>query len=205
MLATPASTAAAPRVRSQACWNPAVPPPPAAGAAEGRPVDPLCAPGVVDDPLCAPGVVDDPLCAPGVVDDPLCAPAVVVSELCGVLLFAEAPLLWPEATGGPGDGDPPGEGVEAEQADTAAEMSIAKVAQPMMASIALSLTRATAGRTFMEPPHASQQVAALFSGYSTRNRYRRGARVTTGRWPKAGPRKPAATRVKPIDGGHTMK
>ena len=175
MLATPASTAAAPRVRSQACWNPAVPPPPAAGGEEGRPVAPV-------------GVPD-----------------AVVGELGGLLPLAsgEALPVSLEAIGGPGDGD--AEVVEDEQAETAAEMSIAMVAQPMMVSIALSLTRATVGRTLMEPPHASQQVAALFSGYSTRNRHRRGARVTTGRWPKAGPRKPAATRVKPIDGGHTMK
>jgi hypothetical protein len=169
------------------CWNPAVPPPPAAGGEEGRPVAGVAG----DDAGELGGVVSG--------DD--------AGELGG-LLPPESGEALPEcleATGGPGDGDPPGEGVEAEQADTTAEMSIATVAQPMMASIALSLTRATAGRTFMEPPHASQQVAALFSGYSTRNRHRRAARVTTGRWPKAGPRKPAATRVKPIDGGHTMK
>ncbi len=169
------------------CWNPAVPPPPAAGGEEGRPVAPVGVPDAVVGEL---GVSGD--------DD---------GEL-GELLPLESGEALPlslEATGGPGDGDPPGEGVEAEQADTAAEKSIAMVAQPMMASIALSLTRATAGRTFMEPPHASRQVAALFSGHSTRNRHRKGARVTTGRWPKAGPRKPAATRVKPMDGGHTMK
>jgi hypothetical protein len=188
MLAIPASTAAAPRVRSQACWNPAVAPPPAAGGEEGRPVDPL---GVVADVVGVSGVVA----------------GVVAGEVAGVLVLVSVgglPVSL-EATGGPGDGDPPGEGVEAEQADTAAEMSIATVAQPMMASIALSLTRATAGRTFMEPPDASRQVAALFSGHSTRNRHRKGAHVTTGRWPKADPRKPAATKVKPIDGGHTMK
>jgi hypothetical protein len=171
-------------VRSQACWNPAVPPPPAAGGEEGRPVDPL-----------------------GVVADGVGVSGVVAGVVAGVVPLAsgEALPVSLEATGGPGDGDPPGEGVEDEQAETAAEMSIAMVAQPMMVSIALSLTRATAGRTFMEPPHASRQVAALFSGYGTRNRHRKGARATTGRWPKAGPRKPAATRVKPIDGGHTMK
>jgi hypothetical protein len=185
MLATPASTAAPPSVSSRVCWNPAVPPPPAAGGDEGRPVDPL---GVSD--VGELGVSGD--------DD---------GELGGLLPLesGEALPLSLEATGGPGDGDPPGEGVEAEQADTAAETSIATVAQPMMVSIALSLTRATAGRTFMEPPHASRQVAALFSGHSTRSRHRKGARATTGRWPKAGPRKPAATRVKPMDGGHTMK
>jgi len=172
------------------CWNPAVPPPPAAGGEEGRPVAGVSGDDAGED-------AGELACVSG--DD--------AGELGGLLLFefGEALPECPEATGGPGDGDPPGEGVEAEQADTATEMSIAKVAQPMMASIALSLTRATAGRTFMEPPHASRQVADQFSGYSTRNRHRKGARVTTGRWPKAGPRKPAATRVKPMDGGHTMK
>ena len=167
-----------------------MPPPPAAGGEEGRPV-------AGDDAGVSGDDAGELACVSG--DD--------AGELGGLLPFesGEGLPVCLEATGGPGDGDPPGEGVEAEQADTAAEMSIATVAQPMMASIALSLTRATAGRTFMEPPHASRQVEALFSGYSTRNRHRKGARVTTGRWPKAGPRKPAATRVKPMDGGHTMK
>jgi hypothetical protein len=158
MLATPASTAAAPRVSSMVCWNSAVPPPPAAGGEEGRPVA-----GVAGDDA-----------GDGRWRARLCLRR-RAGELGGLLPFESGEALpeWLEATGGPGDGDPPGEGVEAEQADTAAEMSIATVAQPMMASIALSLTRATAGRTFMEPPHASQQVAALFSGYSTRNRHRR--------------------------------
>src|SRR6266516_2999405 len=174
MLATPASTAAAPRVSSMACWNPAVPPPPAAGGEEGRPVDPLGVSVVVGGVLGVSGVD--------------------VGEPAGVLPLAsgEALPVSLEAIGGPGDGD--AEVVEDEQAETAAEMSIAMVAQPMMVNIALSLTRATAGRTLMEPPHASQQVAAPFPGPSTGNRHRRGARVTTGRWPKAGPRKPAATR-----------
>ena len=166
------------------CWNPAVPPPPAAGGEEGRPVDQGVVAGVV-----VAGVVS----------------GVVSGELGGVLLLVSGGVLLVsvEAMGGPGDGV--AELVEDEQAETAAEMSIAMVAQPMMVSIALSLTRATAGRTLMAPPHASRQVAALFSGHSTRNRHRKGARATTGRWPKAGPRKPAATRVKPMDGGHTMK
>jgi hypothetical protein len=185
MLATPASTAAAPRVRSQACWNPAVPPPPAAGGEEGRPVAPVGVPDAVVGEL---GVSGD--------DD---------GELGGLLPLAsgEALPVSLEAIGGPGDGD--AEVVEDEQAETAAEMSIAMVAQPMMVSIALSLTRATVGRTLMEPPHASQQVAAPFPVPSTGNRLRKGARLTTGRWPKADPRKPAATKVMPMDGGHTMK
>lgn len=167
------------------CWNPAVPPPPAAGGEEGRPVDPVG------------GVVGE-LGVSGVDDGGLGGVLLVSGEASG-----EALLVSLEAMGGPGDGV--AELVEDEQAETAAEMIIAMVAQPMMVSIALSLTRATAGRNFMAPPHASRQVAALFSGHSTRNRHRKGARVTTGRWPKAGPRKPAATRVKPMDGGHTMK
>ena len=97
------------------CWNPAVPPPPAAGGEEGRPVA-----GVSGDDA------GELACVSG--DD--------AGELGGLLPFESGEALpeWLEATGGPGDGDPPGEGVEAEQADTAAEMSIATVAQPMMAS-----------------------------------------------------------------------
>lgn len=126
-----------------------MPPPPAAGGEEGRPV-------AGDDAGVSGDDAGELACVSG--DD--------AGELGGLLPFepGEGLPVCLEATGGPGDGDPPGEGVEAEQADTAAEMSIAMVAQPMMASIALSLTRAMVGRTFMEPPHASRQVEALFSG-----------------------------------------
>lgn len=157
-----------------------MPPPPAAGGEEGRPVDPL---GVVA------GVVS------GVVA------GVVSGVVTGVVPLAsgEALPVSLEATGGPGDGDPPGEGVEDEQAETAAEMSIAMVAQPMMVSIALSLTRATAGRTFMEPPHASRQVAALFSGLRDQEPAPEGSArddrpLAEGRSPKTGGHKGEAHR-----------
>jgi hypothetical protein len=186
MLATPASTAAPPRVRSRGCWNPAVPPPPAAGGEEGRPVDPVA---VVAGEVGVSGLVAGEVGVSGL-------------DAGGLFSCGDALPVWLEATGGPGDGD--AEVVEDEQADTAAQTSIAMMAQPMMVSIALSLTRARAGRTLMEPPHTSTQVAERFSGPSTGNRYRKEGRVTTGRWPKAGPRILAAAKVMPMDGGHTM-
>ncbi|HKA94937.1 MAG TPA: hypothetical protein VKD66_01620 [Streptosporangiaceae bacterium] len=162
-----------------------MPPPPAAGGEEGRPVAWVGVPvGVVDA-----GDVS----------------GVVAGEVAGVLVLAPSePLPAPsDVAGDCDDGD--GVVVEGEHAETAAKTSTVIVAQPMMVSVALRLTRATASRTFMRPPHASRQVAALFSGPGTRNRRRKGARMTTGRWPKAGPRKPAATMMMPMDGGHTMK
>jgi len=130
---------------------------------------------------------------------------VVAGVVAGVVPLApsEAPpgllVVAPDC----GDGD--GEVVADEHAETAAKTSTVIVAQPTMVSIALRLARAKASRTFMQPPHASRQVAALFSGPGTGNRRRQGARMTTGRWPKAGPPKPAATMMMPMDGGHTMK
>jgi len=166
------------------CWNPAVPPPPAAGGEEGRPV------ACVGVPV---GVVDA-----GDVS------GVVAGVVAGVVLSSAGALPVPFVVAGDCDaGD--GEVVAGEHAETAATTSTVIAAQPMMASIAPRLVRATLSRTFMQPPDASRQVTVLFSGPGTRNRRRNGARMTTGRWPKAGSPKPAATMMMPMDGGHTMK
>jgi hypothetical protein len=91
--------------------------------------------------------------------------------------------------------DGPAEGVDPEQAETAAEASIPMVPQPMMVSIALSPAPATVMRTFMEPPHVSRQVAAPFPSQHQKPAPE-GTRVATGRWPEAGP---------PKAGGHKGK
>jgi hypothetical protein len=129
---------------------------------------------------------------------------VVAGVVAGVVLSsAWAPFVPFVVAGDCDDGD--GEVVAGEHAETAAKTSTVIAAQPMMVSIAPRLARASASRTFMQPPHASRQVTALFSGPGTGNRHRNGARMTTGRWPKAGSPKPAATLMMPMDGGHTMK
>jgi hypothetical protein len=58
--------------------------------------------------------------------------------------------------------DDPAEVVDPEQAETAAEMSMVMVPQPMTVNIALSPVRVMVVRTFMESPHPSRQVAAPF-------------------------------------------
>jgi hypothetical protein len=60
-----------------------------------------------------------------------------------------------------GEGDP-AEGVDPVQAESAAETRMVMAPQPMMVKIALSPVPAMVVRTFMEPPHASRQVAAPF-------------------------------------------
>jgi hypothetical protein len=170
------------------CWNPAVPPPPAAGGEEGRPVAWV---GVVA------GVVSGVVA--GVVS------GVVAGVVAGVVLFAPSEALPGVVVVAPVCGDGDGEVVPGEHAETAAKTSTVIVAQPTMVSIALRLARAAASRTFMPPPHASRQVAELFSGPGTGKQRRKGARMPTGRWPKADPAKPAATMMMPMDGGHTMK
>jgi hypothetical protein len=47
-------------------------------------------------------------------------------------------------------------GVDPEQAEIAAEASMAMAPQPMTLNIALSLVPAMIVRSFMEPPHAPQ-------------------------------------------------
>ncbi len=73
--------------------------------------------------------------------------------------------------------DDPAEGVDPEQAESAAEASMVMLPQPMTVNIALSPVPAMVVRTFMEPPHASRQVAALFPGPKHQNRHRKGKRV----------------------------
>jgi hypothetical protein len=108
MLPAPARTASTPRQKSKTSWNPAVPPPPVAGAAAGTGL----ADGLGDGLALALGVV---ALALGVV-----VPAVVLAEAVGVA-----------------EGVPPGDKVGAEeggpppvQAETDRETNIAKMTQP---------------------------------------------------------------------------
>ena|SRR5215469_11541586 len=155
MLPAPASTAVPPTAKSKVCWSPDVPPPPVAGAAVGA--------VFVVGAACA-GL----------------AGGLVVSEPFGLAEPAAAPLGDSDGVGealspGENDGDPAEGGVDPpEQAETAAEATMVMVPQPMTVSIALSPVPATVMRTFMEPPHASRQVAVPFPGPSAINRHRQG-------------------------------
>ena len=75
--------------------------------------------------------------------------------------------------------DEAAEGVPAEQAETATEVSMVMVLQPMTANLALRLDAAPVVRTFMKPPRTSPQVAAT-SGPGATNRPREGQRAPAG-------------------------
>jgi hypothetical protein len=139
-----------PMTRSEACWNPAVPPPPVAGAAVGAGL--AVGLGVTEgDGL---GVADG--------DGEGEGDGLVVVLGLGLALSLGEPLGEPDAVAdppaedegevvgsAPDDGDP-------EHADTVAEASTVKMPQlTAAASLALNLAPPTVLRTFMEPPHAS--------------------------------------------------
>ena len=147
MLPAPPSTAAPPRARSRPSWNPAEPPPPVAGAAVGN--------GLADGLGVTVGVgvgvgVADPL------GDGL---GLALAEWLSVPL-GEADAVGVGVLAGENE-DEAAEGVPAEQAETATEVSMVKVLQPMTANLALCLVAAPVVRTFMKPPRTSPQVAAI--------------------------------------------
>jgi hypothetical protein len=161
-LPTPTSTAAPPIRNRGASWNPAVPPPPVAGAAAGNGLGEGLGEGL--------GVTDG---AAGVLAEGL---ALSLAEGLAVPL-------------GVGERVPPGEnevspaeggGVDPEeQAETAAEASMAMVPRRMMVNLARCPAPAMVVRPFMEPPHAPRQAAAAFPGRGARNRHRNGIRAAT--------------------------
>jgi hypothetical protein len=154
MLPAPATIASTPRQSSRTSWNPAVPPPPVPGAALGKLADGLgdgdglglgvaalgaATPGTVAPGVAVLGVVALGVAVPGVVALDVAAPAVAVLAVAvlGVLaevLAPDAPLAETVGLAGP---VPPGEneggvvdGEPAPHADTDAEASMAKAAQP---------------------------------------------------------------------------
>ena len=109
MLPAPARTASTPRQKSRTSWNPAVPPPPVAGAAAGKGL----ADGLGDGDGLALGVL---ALAVGVV-----VPAVLLSEAVGV---AGGVPPGENAVGADEGGPPP------VQAETDTQTNIAKMTQP---------------------------------------------------------------------------
>ena len=153
MRPAPTRIAAAPRPRSEASWNPAVPPPPVAGAAVTTGLDDW--PGVAD--ATAEGL---PL-ALGVVL------AVVLGRSAGVVEAA------PEGDNevGVADGKDCG-GKDPEQAETDKDASMAKVAQPAP-SLARGLVPVLVMRIFsglLVPPEDGPEVADRHKGKAHRRR-----------------------------------
>jgi hypothetical protein len=134
--------------------NPAVPPPPVAGAAVGSGL----ADGLGAADCSADGDSDG--------DSDGLAEGLVLSEALAVPLgkMVEVGEVVPAGE----NEDDPAEGVDdPEQAETAAEASMVMVPQPMTVSIALSPVPATVVRTFMEPPARSgrRQVPESADGH----------------------------------------
>jgi hypothetical protein len=155
-----------------------VPPPPVAGAAVGMGL------GVADGLGVGARLAEGLALALGVV-----TLAVRPGEIVGV---AE-PLTAGENGVGSGDGEDP------EQAETDAEASMAKVAQPTAVNLVLSPVPTMVVRIFMGPPHASGRWRTRFPAPASEEKSRVGpvaARAAEGRSPEA----PTAIKVKPVDG-----
>jgi hypothetical protein len=188
MLPAPARIAAAPSPSSRTCWNPAVPPPPVGGAPVGIGV--LCVgvgAGLLGE-LLADGLLEglgDGLAeglADGLDEGELGGPVPVSGDgLPSAGVGVAEGLPEDDDVGG---SDAEGEGVV--QAETAAEMSRAAMAQPAAVNHARSPVRALRVCPFMQPPRGSRPVA--FPS-------RRGAPVTDvgreGAWPTRSLRAPA--------------
>jgi hypothetical protein len=134
-----------PITSSEACWNPAVPPPPVAGAAVGAGL--AVGLGLTEgDGL---GVVE----GEGLVDG--LGLELGLGLLLGELLGELDPLAdEPVEDDDEGVGSAPEEGVP-EHAAMAREASRVTMPQPTAASLVLDRVPVTVLRTFMEPPHAS--------------------------------------------------
>lgn len=132
-----------PMTRSDACWNPAVPPPPVAGAALGAGL--AVGLGLADgDGL---GVVE----GEGLVVGLGLELGLGLGELLGELdPVADEPVEDDDE----GVGSAPEDGFP-EHAAMAKEASRVTMPQPTAASLVLGLVPVTVLRTFMEPPHAS--------------------------------------------------
>jgi len=132
-----------PMTRSEACWNPAVPPPPVAGAAVGAGLAVGLGETVGDGLGDAVGEGDGLVVGLGL------ELGLVLGEPDPV---ADAPAedeAGAEVVGSaPDEGDP-------EHAERVMEASTVTMAQQTPASLRLDLLPATVLRTFMEPPHAS--------------------------------------------------
>ena len=173
MLPAPASIAAAPRPKSRASWNPAVPPPPVAVAAVGN--------GLADRL----GDADRPGDAEGRGEADRLGEAAGREDVEGLVLgFGVVALAVPlaEAVGVADalvegeDGGSAAEDGDVVQAETAAEASMAAMPQPTAVNLALRPVPAMAVRTFMKPPHASGRRRPRFP-VPVRKRHRKGKRV----------------------------
>jgi hypothetical protein len=140
-----------PMTRSEACWNPAVPPPPVAGAAVGAGL--AVGLGLAEgDGL---GVVEREGLVVGLGLGLELGLGLGLGLVLGEVLAELDPLAdEPVEDDDEGVGSAPEVGVP-EHAAMAREASRVTMPQPTAASLVLDPVPATVLRTFMEPPHAS--------------------------------------------------
>jgi hypothetical protein len=155
MLPAPASIAAPPRAKSRVSRNPAVPPPPVAGAAVGSGL----ADGLGATDCAADGVSDgvsdgDPDGDPDGDSDAVSDGLALVLAVALAVPLGEMVEVGEVVPAGENEGDPTVD-VDVEQAETAAEVSMVMMPQPVTVNIALSPVPAMVVRTFMEPPARS--------------------------------------------------
>jgi hypothetical protein len=168
MLPAPDRIAAAPRPKSKVCWNPAVPPPPVAGAAVGTGLaDRL---GVADFDAAGLGVADFDAAGLAVADRLPEGWAVGLALVVG----AVPPVARVGRPVGVAEPVPPGENVagvaEGEdpvQAETVAEANMVTVAQPATVNLALSPFPRMVVRILIGPPQASGRWRARFADWSS--------------------------------------
>lgn len=157
MPAAPASNAAPPRPASRGSLNPAVPPPPVAGAPVGSaPADCVGAADVAGADVAGADAGPGDTLAPAAGD-------LLAAPLDGAPEVGEADGAGENEVGPP-------DGVDPEQAETAAETNKVKVAQPMTASRGLSPVPEPGERAVMGPPAAAGRYPARFRTPGTRNR-----------------------------------
>jgi hypothetical protein len=138
-----------PMTRSEACWNPAVPPPPVAGAAVGVGLGLAVTDG---DGL---GVVDGDGVGEGEGDGLVVGLGLELGLVLGEPLGEPDPVAdAPVEDEDEGVGSAPEDGFP-EHAAMVTEASTVKMPQPTAASLVLDLVPETVLRTFMQPPHAS--------------------------------------------------
>jgi hypothetical protein len=130
-------------------WNPAVPPPPVAGAAVTN--------GLADGPCVADDEADG-LCAADDLAEGLALALGVVEPAVslGRLVTVAEPVTAGENEVGVGEGE------DVVQAETDAETSMVRVAQPTTVNRALSPLPMMVVRIFMRPPHASGRWRTRF-------------------------------------------
>jgi hypothetical protein len=146
MLPAPARIAAPPRPKSRGSWNPAVPPPPVAGAAAGI--------GLADLLRVDGGDAEGLGVVLGVV-----ALVVRLGEAVGV---ADGVPAGENGVVSVAVGEGVAEGEDGVQAETDAEASMTSMPLPIAVNLALSVSLAMVARSFMEPPHASARWHTRF-------------------------------------------